>query len=87
MHQTEFNRRMSSAITELGKRRGLYEVFLRKLLQTEYCVRMSSVKTVLKETTKKSDFYRELLYHPEIGRRTSSVSIELEKQHVCKRNF
>ena len=34
-----------------------------------------------------SDFYRELLYHPEIGRRTSSVSTELEKEQVCKRNF
>ena len=34
-----------------------------------------------------SDFYRELLYHPEIGRRTLSVSTELEKEQVCKRNF
>ena len=78
---------MSSAITELGKRRSLYEVLLRKLLQTEYCVRMSSVETDLKETTKMSDFYRELLYHPEIGRRTSSVSTELEKEQVCKKKF
>ena len=34
-----------------------------------------------------SDFYRELLYHPKIGRRTLSVSTELEKEQVCKRNF
>ena len=34
-----------------------------------------------------SDFYRELLYHPEIGRRTSSVSTELEREQVCKRYF
>ena len=34
-----------------------------------------------------SDFYRELLYLPEIGRRTSSVSTELEKEQVCKRFF
>ena len=60
---------------------------LRKFLQTEYCVRMSSVKIELGETTRKSDFYRESLHHPEIGCRTSSVSTELEKEQVCKRYF
>ena len=34
-----------------------------------------------------SDFYRESLHHHEIGRRTSSVSTELEKEQVCKRFF
>ena len=48
---------------------------------------MSSVKTEVGETTGMVDFCRELLHHPEIGRRTSSVSIELEKEQVCKKYF
>ena len=48
---------------------------------------MSSLKTDLGETTRMSDFYRESLHHPEIGRLTSSVSTELEKEQPVKGIF